>query len=189
MDRRTFVLSAGAVAAGGGLVLGTGAFDSVQAERDVTVAVADDPDGYLSIRPYNGPNGNYATLTDGELAIDLTDGNGNVAGEGINTNAITGIANLFTLENQGTQTVDLGVTPVAFLDVDFGGFPPAVLGVLLVPQLSWGDWQFDPVDQSITIPDIGPGDAVHFTLAAIAFPDGAIDDVEIDDELEITAEA
>lgn len=191
MQRRTFVLSAGAIAGAGGLALGTGAFSSVEAERDVTVSVAGDPDAYLSIRPYNGPNGTYATTTDGELAIDLTDSNGNVAGEGLNTNALTGIANLFTIGNQGANAVELAVSPLAFLDIDGSLFPPSidgVLGVLLVPHQTWGSWEFLPGSEAVSIADLEPGDAIHFSLIALAFPERAIDGVEIDNEIEITAE-
>ncbi|WP_247731178.1 hypothetical protein [Halovivax limisalsi] len=187
MQRRTFVLSGGAIATCGALALGTGAFSSVEAERDVTIDVTDDANAYLSIRPYNGPNGNYATMTDGEMAVDLTGDNGNVAGKGVNTNALTGIANLFTIENQGTQAVDVGVSPIAFLDVDGSIFPPSfdgVLAVLLVPQGSWG---IQP-GGGISIPDVGPGEAIHFSLLALAFPESAIDGPEIDDQIEITAE-
>ncbi len=48
MDRRKFVLSVGALAGGGSLALGTGAFSSVEAERDVGVTVADDASAYLA---------------------------------------------------------------------------------------------------------------------------------------------
>lgn len=191
MQRRTFVLSAGAIAGAGGLALGTGAFTNVEAERDVTVSVAEDPDAYLSIRPYNGPNGKYATTTDGELAIDLTDGNGNVAGEGLNTNALTTIANLFTIGNQGTKEVELDVAPLAFLDIDGSIFPPnidGVLGVLLVPHQSWGNWAFQPGSGAVSITELKPGEEIHFSLIALAFPESAIDGVEIDSDIEITAE-
>lgn len=54
MDRRKFVLSVGALAGGGSLALGTGAFSSVEAERDVGVTVADDASAYLGIQPGTG---------------------------------------------------------------------------------------------------------------------------------------
>jgi len=190
MERRTFVLSAGAIVGGGGLALGTGAFDSVEGERDVGITVADDADGYLSIRPHDGPNGAYATMDGGELAVELTDDNGAVAGAGVNANALTGVANLFTIQNQGTNEVELAVSPLTFLDVSGSIFPPSidgVLGVLLIPQS--GNWSVDPERGVLSITDLAPGEETDFSLAAVAFPESAIDEVEIDDELLITAEA
>ena len=62
MKRRQFILGTGAAAAGGSALLGSGAFSSVEAERDVTVEVADDADGYLGLEPSDGPNSEYATV-------------------------------------------------------------------------------------------------------------------------------
>lgn len=192
MERRKFVISAGALAAGGSLALGTGAFSSVEAERDVTVAVSEDASAYLGIQPGDGPNGDYADTTDSDaLAINLTGDNDNVSGEGINANAVTGISDLFTIRNQGTQKIELQVAPLAFGDVDWQDFD-GVLGVLLVPQIGDTDLGFDldwtlPVNL-ISISELEPGEEIDFSLLAFALPDTAVDSVEVSDEIEITAE-
>lgn len=49
MKRRTFVLGLGATVAGGGAVVGSGAFSSVEAERTVTVETANDNNAYLRL--------------------------------------------------------------------------------------------------------------------------------------------
>lgn len=192
MQRRKFVISAGALAAGGSLALGTGAFSSVEAERDVTVTVSEDASAYLGIQPGDGPNGDYADTTDSDaLAINLTGDNDAVDGEGINANAVTGISDLFTIRNQGTQEIELRVAPLAFGDVDWQDFD-GVLGVLLVPQIGDRELGFDldwtlPVNM-ISISELEPGEQIDFSLLAFALPDTAVDSVEVSDEIEITAE-
>ncbi|WP_226011693.1 hypothetical protein [Halomicrobium salinisoli] len=191
MDRRQFVASLGVIAGGGAAAMGTGAFSSVQAERDVSVSVADDSSAYLAIRPTDEPNGNYADDTgNGELAIDLSDSNGNVdngiaGGEGLNTNALTTMADVFEVVNQGTQTVELQTTPLLFYDVDWSNFD-GVLGVLLVPQNPDGVALSPPF---MAISDLAPGDALRFGVIGAAIPESAIGSVEIDDEITFRAEA
>lgn len=199
MDRRKFVLSVGALAGGGSLALGTGAFSSVEAERDVGVTVADDASAYLGIQPGDGPNGNYVDTNDDDtLAINLTGDNDNIGdglagGEGLNTNAVTGISDLFEVQNQGTQPIDLEVSPLAFGDLDLDWFGvDGILGVLLVPQIGQVelDLNFDwtiPANM-ISISELAPGEAITFGLAAFAVPESAVDTVAVSDMIEITAE-
>lgn len=101
----------GGAALGSSLVIGTGAFSSVDADRGMTVEVVEDPDAYLGMdrcHDANGnayPNGDYVNLKDGLLSIDLSDSNPNVSGDGVNAEAITEINNVFQICNQGTQDV------------------------------------------------------------------------------------
>lgn len=197
MQRRKFALSVGTLVAGGSLALGTGAFSSVEAERDVAVTVADDASAYLGIQPGDGPNGNYVDTTASDaLAINLTGDNDNIGdglagGEGLNANAVTGIDDLFTIQNQGTQEIDLEVTPLAFGDVDWLEFD-GVLGVLLAPQAGEIDieveWGIPPSVNVISLSTLSPGDEIDFGLVAFALPESAVDAVIVDDEIEITAE-
>lgn len=212
MERRTFIAALSALTGGGALAAGTGAFSSVEAERDFAVTVADDASSYLGIQPTDEPNGNYADMSGDTLAINLTDDNNNIGngihgGEGINPNATTTIADLFEVRNQGTQEVELAVSPLAFGDFegDFppGDFPPeidGVLGALLMPQnedeidieIEFDEdplWM-DPIPEDITfiaIKNISPGDALRFGIEAIALPETAVDSVEIDDEINVYA--
>ncbi len=197
MDRRQFVASLGVLAGGGAAAMGTGAFSSVQAGRDVSVSVADDSNAYLGIQPTDEPNGNYADDTgNGELAIELSGTNGNVGdgiagGEGLNTNAITTMADVFEVVNQGTQTVELQTTPLLFYDVEgsqsnFEGF----LGVFLVPQnldFADGDGVY-PVPPFMSFGDLEPGEALRFDIVGVAIPESAIGSVDVDDEVTFKAE-
>ncbi|WP_257298015.1 hypothetical protein [Haloarchaeobius sp. FL176] len=207
MNRRKFVLGLGALAGGGAAAMGTGAFSNVEAQRDISVTVANDASAYLGIQPGEGPNGKYADTTSNDaLAISLTDqnnniGNGVAGGKGINTNAVTSIGEIFKVQNQGTQEVDVAVTPLAYGDIDGDVFPPDIdgaLAVLLEPRnpdeievdIEWGviwpgvafpDFSF------IGIKGLSPGDELRFNLLAMALPSSAVGSVEVSDEIQITA--
>jgi methylaspartate ammonia-lyase len=58
-------------AAGTSAAVGTGAFTSVSATRGVNVHVAEDADALLAIEPSPGPNGEYAVVGNGQIAIRL----------------------------------------------------------------------------------------------------------------------
>ena len=125
MKRRTVLIGLGATTVGGAVV-GSGAFSSVEAERDITVNVAGDENAFLRIAPLDGPNGNYATTEGGTLTIDLSDDNDEVQGDGLNQNAVTTIRNVFEIGNQGTQPVGVQITDSILVPEDgvaIGIFP------------------------------------------------------------------
>ena len=119
MERRKFVVGLGALASGSAAAVGTGAFTSVTATRDIDVEVADDASAYLRLEGAGGANSDYVTDNGngGTLAISLDSGNssdvgagGNDGGEGVNQNAVTEIDDLFTIQNQGTQEVTVSIS-------------------------------------------------------------------------------
>jgi len=192
MNRRRFVLGLGALAGGGAATVGTGAFSSVEAQRNISVTVSDDANAQLGIQPTDEPSGNYVDTTPNDaLAIDLTASNNNVGsgiagGEGLNANAITEIADVFEIRNQGAQTVEVTATPLAYLETDSGA-----VAVLLVPQNApdlFGFGVFYPTD-GITIKELDPGDDIRFGLIGLPLSESAIDSAGISDELAISAEA
>ncbi|WP_226011692.1 DUF1102 domain-containing protein [Halomicrobium salinisoli] len=112
MERRKFIATVGSLAAGSAAAVGTGAFTSVTASRDVDVEVADDASAYLRLQGAGGPNAEYVTDdgNGGTLAIDLSSNNATSAGgQGVNLDAITQIDELFVVENQGTQEVEVTI--------------------------------------------------------------------------------
>jgi hypothetical protein len=193
MERRKFVLGLGTLAAGGSAAVGTGAFSNVEAQRDVGISVAGDADAYLAIEP-GDENGEYLTgAGTSAAALDFTSSNSQVSGgEGLNANALSTFADVFSIRNQGTQEVELSVTPLVYTDIDasfFGGVE-AVLAVFLVPVNPDDievDIQFLDIDL-IGVKDLQPGQELEFGMGAIAFPEEAIDSSSISEELEITAE-
>ena len=99
----------GSIAAGSAAAVGTGAFTSVEAERDVSVQVADDMNAYLGLQ---AEREEFLTddSDDGQLGLDLgaPDNEDSDTGEGFNQEAITKVEGVFSISNQGTQTVGVG---------------------------------------------------------------------------------
>ena len=108
MNRRKFVIGAAGTALGGSALVGSGAFSSVEADRDVEVAVADDSAAFLALEP-GVKNGAYAQETGGTLEINF-DAGADVAGEGFNNDATTILNDVFRVRNQGTQDVKVDIS-------------------------------------------------------------------------------
>lgn len=105
MERRKFVVGLGALASGSAAAVGTGAFNSVNANRGVSVEVTDDSSAFLGLNAtskYSSESGN------GQLNVNLgSDSNGN--GTGINADATTNILNVFEITNNGNQEVGISI--------------------------------------------------------------------------------
>ena len=180
MNRRNVILGLGGLVAGGGVLVGTGAFDTVEAQRSATVETAEDADAFLALEPAergdetddDSDNAFVEQNDDGLLEITFGDDDG-AAGGGLNLNARTMFEELFVIRNQGTQTVNNLVLdfveddPLAdtvtlqyVIEGDGGtaestrnpGHPEADLD----PQLGPGDeitvgFEFDLIDQDIDV--------------------------------------
>jgi len=140
MKRRKFVLGVGAAAASGASLLGSGAFTSVEADRSIDVDVVGDGEAFLRLAPCTvdgeeQPNGAYVRETpEGTIAIDLSESNDQVAGDGVNAEALSVFHNVFEICNQGTQdlcvdfTVDVPEIPGPVPNrYDFESGDPAVV--------------------------------------------------------------
>jgi hypothetical protein len=172
MNRRTVLAALGSLGAGGAVVTGTGAFTSVAAKRDLTVAVADDANALLALEPGDGENGDYVETDDGTLGINISGTNDGFDGSGVNTDAITVFEDIFTIRNQGTQEVSVGVTPVGFLDVEnFGS-----LLVLIVPTSNF---------PRVSLP-VGQEEQYSIIAASIS---ADISNLGVDSEISVEAQA
>jgi DNA-binding transcriptional MerR regulator len=85
-------------------IYATGAFTNLTAQRDADVAVTGDASAYLSLKPSSGPNGAYASYENGQLQVVVGD---SATGSGVNRDAVTTITDVFTITNQGAQSVGL----------------------------------------------------------------------------------
>jgi len=109
MERRKFVIGLGSLAAGGAAAMGTGAFESAQATRNVDVAVASsDVSGYLALEaaddsPYVTGSGESGTIS---LQLD-SDNPTSGGGEGVPPNGVMMTSDLFNIRNQGTKEVNV----------------------------------------------------------------------------------
>ncbi|MHC3437559.1 hypothetical protein ACYJ1Y_05500 [Natrialbaceae archaeon A-gly3] len=112
MNRRNVLIGLGTIVAGGGAALGTGAFSTVEAERDVSVEVADDADAFLSIEVHEDRDtgdGFVVENSDGQRTIVEFDFSGDTDDEGLNDEARTDFHNLVTITNNGTNDVTLDI--------------------------------------------------------------------------------
>jgi len=132
-SRRSVLIGLGGVVAGGGALIGTGAFTTVEAQRTVSVETAGDASGFLGLEAADRTDGSsttqanasntdanqneYVQETGGTIQINLDGGDDedtDDAGQGLNQNAITTFRNLVTITNNGTQNVNsltLSITP------------------------------------------------------------------------------
>lgn len=106
MERRKFIIGAGALATGTSAAIGTGAFDAAQADRNVDVAVASDSSAYLGLSAENSAFASEAP--DGSLSINLDGDNAtSKGGQGVNPDGVTLIEDVFSITNQGTQAYEI----------------------------------------------------------------------------------
>ena len=125
MERRKFLIGAAGTAIGGSALVGSGAFTSVEADRQVEVNVVDDADAYLGLSALDEPNSEYVDESGDTVAIDITETD--AGGQGLNPNATTVIEDLLEVTNQGTND-GVGV----WVEVDLGDI---------------GDGEFEVYDQ------------------------------------------
>lgn len=122
MQRRNFLVGVGSTAIGASALVGSGAFTSVEADRAATVKTAADSKAYLRLEATaDSPNGDYAYEDDaGRLKLDLSSSNDSLSGDGVNPDAVTNVDDVFVIQNQGTQAVDVWIagagSNVAFED-------------------------------------------------------------------------
>jgi len=122
-SRRKFIAGLGALVTGTAGAVGTGAFTSVQAERDITVEVADDSSAYLTIEAADTDNGEaYVSTNNGNIQLNFDGSAGTAGGSGINDRALVTFEDLLRITNNGTQEVALGIEfgPDDF-DDEYGG--------------------------------------------------------------------
>jgi len=115
MKRRKFLLGVGSAAAAGSALIGSGAFSQVEAQRSVTIQIAEDPNAYLGLDKCQigggeTPNSSYAHLDDlGHLKVFMDDENPTIGdsplGDGVNSDSSTWFDNVFQICNQGKEDV------------------------------------------------------------------------------------
>jgi hypothetical protein len=117
MRRRRFLASLGGFALAGSAVLDAGAFTIVEAERSVSIAVADDDRAFLRLEPIsqNGINQESTgrSYLDGQsIGVEIPgNGNGeNSDAEGVGLDSVYEFHDLLEVYNQGTQAIQLDST-------------------------------------------------------------------------------
>lgn len=107
MKRRKLIASIGSLAAAGAAGIGTGAFTSVEADRNVSVELANDAEAFLMFDPglKSSTNDTFASYEDGLLVLDFDETE--VGGQGVNHAAVSQFDQVFKLVNHGTQRVNI----------------------------------------------------------------------------------
>lgn len=173
MDRRAFVISAGTLSIGSATLIGSGAFSSVDANRDFDVDIAGDSEAYLRLDPDapNYDNSGYAVDVDGSIGINITDEGDRFDGEGVSPFANTLIEEIFPIENQGTQEVQVSIRTSELKE-------DSSLQLFATPDPS-SDKEFDRTNllkSSGNLPVLAPGEAVAVGVEIDAT--GSSDDLE-----------
>jgi len=138
MERRKFVIGAGALATGSAAAMGTGAFSQAQAERDVTVQTVGDEDAYLGLNATS----EYAENSGGDLIVDF--GSNNRA-DGANQDGSFLFNDVFNVTNQGEED-----------DI--------VIAARVTGDLASGDTQILNVFNSDTWDADGTGDSISLNV-------------------------
>jgi hypothetical protein len=116
LNRRATLAGIGGLAIGGGALLGTGAFTSVEAERTVQVQTAGDASAFLGLDPV----GTFAEQNGDTVEILLDGAAVNASGGGVNENALSVFDGQVQVTNQGG-----GVVSSLNFDFTYGGTAPS----------------------------------------------------------------
>lgn len=120
LTRRNTIIAMGALAAGAGVIGGSGAFDQVEADRSFEVEVAGDASGLLGLTVRNDfiAGTEEGGAGDNDIIFfrldDSENGNGNGNGNGgnapaLNENAETRFFEVFEIANNGSQPVEVTI--------------------------------------------------------------------------------
>ena len=194
-NRRNVLIGLGGLVAGGGALIGTGAFDTVEAERTVSVETAGDADAFLGLVPARDALGldgeDLAEETDGVLEIAI----GDDTDEGLNQNARTVFNHLVLVQNNGTQDVEEITLEFTETEdpVDAGdtfSFPVADTdGSDITSDIGSVENGGDILEDGETSPTLEPGDTVVFGLEIDLLNGGDDGDLPEDGDYTLTIEA
>ena len=187
MKRRSVLAGIGAVT-GGGFVVGSGAFSSVEADRNADVVVESEDDAYLQFEESNGPNNVYFDNTaDNKLRLDFNDVTDTDGGFGPNRDSDYEFHDIFVVRNDGSQDVvfwledfvnDDGDSLVDEFELYFGDDPDKVIdgedgavklplgeevliGAAIETKDETGDEPQDDTNTATVIADSDPPDGVE----------------------------
>ncbi|WP_157231399.1 hypothetical protein [Halostagnicola larsenii] len=153
ITRRNTLLALGTFAGGVGLIGGTGAFDTVQADRDFDVELDDDASALLQMVQIDEE---YVELRgdDNEiLEISIgADGSDDENSAGVNDEALTTFTDLFAVGNNGTEDVDVwfetdGVDGVTFINSE----GESITGADNSQEVELGDVSENPEDADLVV--------------------------------------
>ncbi|MFB6140278.1 MAG: DUF1102 domain-containing protein [Halosimplex sp.] len=94
----------GSLAAGSAAAMGTGAFNFANVERGVSIDVVDDANAFLALEDES----DYADGSGNQLSLTF-DNNAGVTGSGVNEDSDYSFTGVFSITNQGSQSVGVWI--------------------------------------------------------------------------------
>lgn len=193
MERRKFVIGAGALTTGSAAAVGSGAFTNATVERDLTVATEGDDAAVVGLHPITSTDsgtdntvlwsddseGDYASNEDGQLKIEFPN---------LNEDVDFTFEDVFVIQNNGTEVTDLdriNPTDSPYYDSNEG---PHILVAEEVNgfQEDVGRYIFGAGEREI---ELEPGDWVSIGFGFFDGPNGvgsAVEEAEDIEELGFT---
>jgi len=113
MNRRNVLIGLGAVAAGGGAALGTGAFSSVEAERTMTVSFSNDSTAELTLNP-TSTYASTGTTDDSPNGADTL----SISLSNLNDSAKSTFSGVFEITNNDSTGADHDIQVLSSGDID-----------------------------------------------------------------------
>ena len=111
LTRRNTLIGLGTIAAGAGVISGSGAFDSVSADRSFEVSVSGDAAGLLGLTVTNETIAGTETVDGNDIIYFQLDSDETSSGSpAVNEEALTKFYDAFEIANNGSQEVNLSVT-------------------------------------------------------------------------------
>lgn len=111
LTRRNTIIGLGTIAAGAGVIGGSGAFDSVSADRSFEVSVTGDSAALLGLTVTNETIAGTDTVNGNDIIYFQLDSDETDSGDpAINEAAVTKFFDAFEVANNGSQEVDLSMT-------------------------------------------------------------------------------
>ena len=190
-NRRSVLIGLGGLVAGGGALVGTGAFDTVTAERTVSVETAGDANALLGLEAAGEGNDAYVDTSGDTIAINLDADNGP---GGLNQEAKTIIRNLITVTNNGTQGVG-SITLTMSASGNASGVPvDDTFSFTVSPSDGSSDQTVSNGDDILTgnnsLDDtLSSGDSVNFGMIVDLISGGVDNDLPGDGSYTLTIEA
>jgi len=111
LTRRNTLIGLGTIAAGAGVISGTGAFDSVEADRSFEVSVSGDAGALLGLEATNDTiaGTQEGGAGDNDVIYFEISSSETTRYASINENATTEFFDAFSVTNNGSETVDLSI--------------------------------------------------------------------------------
>jgi hypothetical protein len=111
LTRRNTLIGLGTIAAGAGVINGSGAFDSVSADRSFEVSVSGDAAGLLGLTVTNETIAGTETVDGNKIIYFQLDSDETSSDSpAVNEEALTKFYDAFEVANNGSQEVNLSVT-------------------------------------------------------------------------------